>query len=456
MILASCFNHPGYCISSFNDRDIRVVSTARRICYRLLRQIESRRLFSDDALNIESMQCLDIRDRHLVTEIVYGSLRWKALLDFVLAKVSSRPWHKVDPGAKILLRMSLYQMWQMDRIPDYALVNDAVDLAKRKLGRGIERYLNGILRQLTRTRPWEQDRFMQEASPYTQVSLPQWLWKRWVLRYGENAATDFARSLNRPPQISLHPTRRIENDSYLPSEAVLSDFVPGAYIQADPLARRNETESSRFYYQDEASQLIPHLLGPATGFRIWDACAAPGGKTIILKRNCGESGRIVASDMNAERISRLSHFLRNSGGGDVDIVVADAAVSPPFCNWFDAVLADVPCSGLGTLRRNPEIKWRFHPAKFRSLQQTQIRIICSVSKAVRIGGFLLYSTCSTEPEENEHVVESFLRSHPEFQLVRPLYPPDIETWTGADAMVRTFPSTRLWDGFFAALMVRYQ
>jgi len=139
---------------------------------------------------------------------------------------------------------------------------------------------------------------------------------------------------------------------------------------------------------------------------------------------------------------------------NADVIVADASKKPPFRNYFDAVLADVPCSGLGTLRRNPEIKWRFQPESFFSLQRTQIQILQSVSEAVRAGGRLLYSTCSTEPEENEQVVESFLRANPGFALERPSYPPGIEVWIGPDDMVRTFPSTRLWDGFYAALMVR--
>lgn len=136
------------------------------------------------------------------------------------------------------------------------------------------------------------------------------------------------------------------------------------------------------------------------------------------------------------------------------MVVLDAAQPSPFRSDFDGVLADVPCSGLGTLRRNPEIKWRFRPDEFQALQKRQIRILESVAENVRIGGRLLYSTCSTEPEENEQVVESFLRSHPEFSPEAPSSPPGIDDWIGRDLYVRTFPSSRLWDGFFAALMVR--
>ena len=144
-------------------------------------------------------------------------------------------------------------------------------------------------------------------------------------------------------------------------------------------------------------------MHPQQGWKIWDACAAPGGKTGILDKFCGDSGRVIASDLRSDRIVRLVQFLKNSGMQATDVLVADARRPAPFRSCFDAVLADVPCSGLGTLRRNPEIKWQFQQKEFSGLQETQKRILHNVSGAVRVGGRLLYSTCSTEPEENEQV-----------------------------------------------------
>ncbi len=436
-----------------------MIAPARKLCYQILCGIESHRFFSDDALNSDEMRQLQVRDRHLTTEIVYGTLRLQALLDYVLSKVSSRSWKDVAPGAKILLRMSLYQMWQMDRIPDHALVHDAVELAKRELGNGIDRYLNGILRRLGRTRPWTESEFLSAAPLWVQVSLPKWLWDRWVKRYGENCARDFAASLNRPPQAALRMTDETKKCEQLPFEAVPSDLVPDAYIRASSIPEQEDVrnESNLFQLQDEASQLIPYLFGFAeTGRRIWDTCAAPGGKSAILGKICGKSGRVIASDVRWERILRLAKLLGGSGTVRADVIVADASKPPPFRECFDAILADVPCSGLGTLRRNPEIKWHFKPEELASRQKVQHLILQNVSEAIRVGGKLLYSTCSTEPEENEQVVESFLRTHHEFCLERPLYPKGIENWTCPDKMVRTFPSARLWDGFFAALMVRHR
>jgi 16S rRNA (cytosine967-C5)-methyltransferase len=433
-----------------------MISPARKLCYELLIEIESQRLFSDDALNSEGMQKLDIRDRHLTTEIVYGTLRWQGMLDYMLLEVSSRPWKRVALEVKVLLRMSLYQMWQMDRVPEYAIVNDAVELAKRGLGRGIEGYINGILRSLARSKPWKADGGCRKASPHIRASLPKWLWERWILRFGENASMDFALSLNSQPQAAVRMIKDTDFPDSLPFEVTQSPLVPGAYLRVASTSApvSGDTHGASFQFQDEGSQLISYLLEPLAGRRVWDACAAPGGKSAILCRLCGESGRIVASDLKSERINRLAASNKSSHLFSTDILVADASQPSPFRDCFDAVLADVPCSGLGTLRRNPEIKWQFQPKEFASLQSVQKKILNCVSETVRLGGRLLYSTCSTEPEENEQVVESFLKTHRNFSLVRPVYPPGIEEWTGKDSMVRTFPSGRLWDGFFAALMTR--
>ena len=427
-----------------------MISPARRICFRLLSQIESRGVYSDAALNSKIMETADNRDRHLITEIVYGTLRWQSRLDYILACVSSRPWSDVETEARILLRMSLYQMWHMDRIPDHALVNDAVELAKKHMKRGIDRFLNGILRHLTRNRPWEDRRNFKDAPKWVRVSLPQWLWKRWAERYGENMTMKYAEALNTPPRAAL----RLGSDpdiGKLPFKVWPSDLVPGAYIRTTEAGETSWEDPAPIPFQDEASQLIPHLLGPIRGWRIWDACAAPGGKTAVLCDKSGKSGIVVASDRSREKASRLAQTLKSSRPL---VLVADAGVPSPFKAKFDAVVADVPCSGLGTLRRNPEIKWHFCQSDLPSLQKNQLNILCSVSENVRPGGRLLYSTCSTEPEENEQVVESFIKEHPNYRIERPANPNGIHAWTGSDSMIRTFPGTRLWDGFFAALMVR--
>lgn len=430
-------------------------SRARLVSFDLLRQIELEDLRSDDAVNSQAVARLELRDRPLATELIMGTLRWQGLLDQVLALASSRPWPNVDPRIKVLLRMSLHQMWQMNRIPDHALVNDAVEMAKRWIGVGAGSFLNAILRRLGRERPWQQAVFLESLSPCAQVSLPGWLWERWATRFGERAAREYALSLNVTPQMAFRIPRAPDCALLeMKVDAVASDLVPGAYVLKGENKKPPAKSLLHMRIQDEASQLIPHLLGEVAGWSIWDACAAPGGKSAILCENTGKTGFVVSSDLSWQRSKQLARTLSRFRRSKSGIVVLDARKTPSFRKAFDGVMADVPCSGLGTLRRNPEIKWRFRPEQLPVLRSSQEQILNSVSHAVRRGGYLLYSTCSTEPEENEEVVLGFLACHPEFRLVRPSYPACVESLLDESGLLRTFPMTRLWDGFFAALMLR--
>jgi 16S rRNA (cytosine967-C5)-methyltransferase len=431
-----------------------LVSPSRITAFELLGKIELKHARSDDALHSKSAGSLSPRDRNLVTQLVYGTLRWQGFLDHTLSQVSSRPWETVCPEARILLRMGLYQVSRMDRIPDHALVNDAVEIAKLRLGRGTAGFVNGVLRTVLRTRPWEQEKFLRECPKWAQVSLPRWLWDRWEQRFGIERAREFAMSLNDPPAEALRVQPEKNFTALLAPGMCPSDLVPGAVVRTKSMGCEPAPHTAHFQIQDEASQLIPHLLGNCRGWRIWDACAAPGGKTSILSGNSGPSGLVISADRSWLRADRLAATLLSAGGAKPCVVVADARERPPFRVLFDGVLADVPCSGLGTLRRNPEIKWFFRQERLAQLQKQQLKILESTSGAVRPGGLLLYSTCSTEPEENECVVEAFLASHAGFRLRKPDHPPGIEAWCDASAFVRTFPSERKWDGFFAALMVR--
>jgi len=428
-----------------------VISAARRIAFSLLRRIELEGVFSDAALSSPQVSNLDARDRNLTTEIVYGTLRKQALLDHVLSTQSSRPWDEVCVDIRVLLRMSLYQMWHMDRIPDHALVHDAVELAKQAfVKKGASAFVNGLLRSLGRQRPWLRRGFEEGLDPWIRASLPYWLWERWMARFGPTEALEYALSLNHPPRCAIRFESSREGRRSLPEGVVPSDLVPGAYFVGEV------PKGGGFRIQDEASQLIPQIVGDLSGWRIWDACAAPGGKSAILSERCGSSGFLVLSDLSWERTRLLAvRFAEDAALSDSYILVADAARTPPFRALFDLVVADVPCSGLGTLRRNPEIKWRYRPDLLPGQQHTQIAILNAVADAVRIGGRLLYCTCSTEPEENEMVLDTFLGSHRDFQIAKPDLPHALNQWIDARGFLRTFPSTRPWDGFFAAIMVRF-
>jgi len=359
--------------------------------------------------------------------------------------------------------LSLYQMTQMDRMPDHAIINDAVEIAKPGSGLGPAGFVNGVLRNLSRTRPWTFPDFHKDCPIWARVSLPEWLWERWEARFGRDSACEYALSLNRPPQTAFRIAGQPvppdgsgpgvdHTHTQDPFSYTVSEWVPGACLAQKVDSERRFT--GKVHFQDEASQLIPYLLGSIEGARVWDVCAAPGGKAAILRERCGPSGWLVCSDVDACRARRLLSFLERASGAPFDVLIHDARAGMPFRILFDAVLVDAPCSGLGTLRRNPELKWRFRPELLTELSRRQLQLLESVAPAVRQGGILLYATCSTEPEENESVVGQFLESHAGFRIRRPDFPPGIAGLLDPQGLFRSFPGARLWDGFFAALMVR--
>ncbi|NWG14232.1 MAG: hypothetical protein HXY20_11925 [Acidobacteria bacterium] len=425
-----------------------VISPARRLAFEALLQIEAGKAHSDDLLNSEKIEKLDPRDRNLATELLCGVLRWKGRLDHVLSQASSRPWESIDGAVQCVLRIGLYQMWHMDRVPDYAAVSSAVETVRRHGPRGSDGFVNAILRRMSRERPWTRSDFVSRLPAWVQVSLPEWLWKRWSARYGDDRAAEYALALNRPPQASfrlLAPGLQGARTGW-----TASGIVPGAFV-AEAQVRDLPADA---LLMDEASQLVPFLIGARQGWRVWDACAAPGGKTEILRELVSPGGYVVSGDSSIRRILLLKHRLGGTGSLADMIVVADAGARPPFRTQFDAVLVDAPCSGLGTLRRNPEIKWRLREDLLAHFHRRQSEILHSACQVVRPGGRILYATCSTEPEENETVVAGFLHRHTDFGRIRPEGPAGIGAWVGADGFVRTFPSVRAWDGFFAALLVR--
>jgi 16S rRNA (cytosine967-C5)-methyltransferase len=426
-----------------------VTSPARRAAFEVLCRIEIQNAHSDDALRIASVQALKQRDRNLVTGIVYATLRRRAQLDWILASASSRPWRDVDEMVKVVLRMGLLQMWRLDRVPDYAAVSDAVDLIR---SRGLHRaagFVNAVLRSAGRSRLWADPGFEESLPAPCRACLPEWLWNRWASRYGEDLAMRYAVSLNEPPRPAFRLPLESRTGGNQP-DPIPSEIVPGAYFAAGEL-------SPGLRVMDEASQLVPYLLGVEPGWRVWDACAAPGGKSSILLELVGEAGAVFSSDSSLDRAFLMKTAISGTvpaPAGACRILVADARQAP-LRRPFNAVLVDAPCSGLGTLRRNPEIKWRMSEERLARYQALQLEILGSASDSVAPSGRLLYSTCSTEPEENEQVVSLFLDSRPGFELVTPSCPPGVQPFVDGRGFVRTFPGPRPWDGFFAALFVRH-
>jgi 16S rRNA (cytosine967-C5)-methyltransferase len=425
-------------------------SDARRRALGVLQHIE-RGLPLPPRLEAAAAGLADERDRALLHELVLGSLRRRGWLDHVLARLSSRPLEKVDPHTRAALRLGAYQLLYL-RTPRHAAVSESVSLAREREPRAAG-FVNAILRRLAREGPPPEPDALRDPLAWlcTAGSLPDWLARRWHARLGPERAVARARAgLEAPPVfVRLNPAQPSARDAVEASGVELDPAaVPGAAraggAPLGPLAER-----ALLYVQDQGSQLVARLA--ASEGLVLDACAAPGGKAILLSDLARqEATRIVAADVSRVRMDVLRRLARRWGAARVRAVAADA-LAPPFSRPFDAVLLDAPCSGLGTLARNPDIRWRLSPADVDRNAARQESLVESVSRLVRPGGLLVYAVCSLEPEESDAVVDRFLERHADF-AVDPL--PDWARPFARGERVELDPAQHGGDGFFAVRLLR--
>jgi 16S rRNA (cytosine967-C5)-methyltransferase len=445
-----------------------MIAPARLAAYAVLRDVSSRRADLPAALARARAELTDDRDRALAGEIATGTVRWQAAFDHLIETYTRRSPDRLDPEIVVILRLTLFQILHLDRVPASAAVNDAVDLA-RKVGKSSAASLvNAVLRRASRDRGRlplpprvEGDPVAELDYLATTLSHPRWLVARWRERYGFSAAEAWCRFNNAPAPLTLRANRlRITRDEL---KALLLEsgvetrptrFAPDGLLVvkgnplSTPLSRRG-----LFVVQDEVSQLVAACVGASSGERVLDACAAPGGKTIAMAADMENQGLIVAADVRHKRVRLLAETVRTAGATNVAVIQADAARTLPFDQPFDRVLVDAPCSGLGVLRRDPDIKWKRCDEDFASLVDLQMRILETAAGALRPGGLLVYSTCSSEPEENELVVSRFLARVPGFAPTALHLPssPDLITPAGH---LRTLPFAHGLEGFFAAALVK--
>jgi 16S rRNA (cytosine967-C5)-methyltransferase len=424
----------------------------------------------------------DRRDRALAGEIALGVFRWRAALDHALGQLAKRHPDTLDPQILDILRVAAYQMLYLERVPAAAAVNDAVDMARRAGRTSAAGFVNGVLRSLGRQRealpfPSRPDAARLERSngrelalDYLSVTLshPRWLAARWLDRYGFDAAEAWARFNNAAAPLTLRANRLREDRETLAARLAAhgvqterTRFAPDGLVVRDgnPLTTPLAGDGS-FVVQDEASQLVAMMAGGASGERILDACAAPGGKTIALASAVGPAGLVVAADFRSKRLDLLAATVRTAGADRVRLIRSDLRRPLPFRAAFDAVLVDAPCSGVGTIRRDPDIRWRRNESDLAGLARDELTMLREASRAVRPGGRLIYATCSSEPEENEHVVSSFLETEPRFAYADPRvntlrapHPDEIAPVLDETGALRTLPHLHGLEAFYAVILV---
>jgi 16S rRNA (cytosine967-C5)-methyltransferase len=450
-----------------------MIAPARLAAYEVLRAVTSGRADLPAALARARTRLTDERDRALAGEIATGTLRWLGAFDHVIAAFAKRPAARLDPEVLDILRLSAFQLRHLDRIPASAAVNDAVSLTRRAGKKSASGLVNALLRRMSRERdawplpprPADPTADREAALAYLSIALshPAWLVERWLDRYGFDAAEAWARFDNAPAALTLRANGLVNSREELAAalaaegvETEASRFAPdGLVVRAGNPLLTPLAGTGRFVVQDEASQLVALLAAPRPGAVVLDACASPGGKTTAMAAMMGARGRIVACDVRDRRVALLAGAVAEAGASNVTIVQADVARPLPFGPVFDVALLDAPCSGLGTLRRDPEIRWRRAPDELPRLAAVQRAMLARVVDVLGPGGRLVYATCSSEPEENEEVVARLVA---EDRRVVPAPPGDFPEALGrfrtTEGHFRTLPFRDGLEAFFAAMLVK--
>jgi 16S rRNA (cytosine967-C5)-methyltransferase len=427
------------------------VSPARSAAFEILLRVEGTSAYASELLHGAIARRLSARDHHLCTELVMGVLRWRGALDQIIARRAGRELKKFDPEVSTSLRLGVYQLLCLDRVPPHAAIHESVELVKRARKRSACGMVNAILRSLKN----------DGAVLDNDAGHPRWLVERWTSTYGPRPTKQIRDYDQRTPAMAV---RVSSADLVLELGREAIELASGRLLRsaflvnAGEITRTDAFSDHRVTVQDEASQLVALLVGK--GQTILDCCAAPGGKTRIMAEQNPQS-TIFALDVHPRRARLLRRLVPL---GNVRVVAADAR-SLPLRSNFDRILVDAPCTGTGTLARNPEIKWRLDESDILRLQAYQLAITSAAITHVAPGGRLVYSTCSLEPEENEQVIEKLLAGNPSFHLLSCAHELDnlrsrgdlawqeISSLTSGPYL-RTLPGVHPSDGFFAAIIQR--
>jgi 16S rRNA (cytosine967-C5)-methyltransferase len=417
---------------------------------------------------------MEERERALATEIVYGVLRRRLILDRLIGAASTRPLGDIDPVALGALRVGLYQILFLDRIPHPAAVDESVRMVRERLGRGGAAFANGVLRQCCRLidrgdraatppRPAASSESAGEATAERLAekhSYPRFLVERYLARFGCADCESLLDTMNRPPATALRPTRRAGGAEALAKRleqegviAVPSPILPGALRVVRGVPQRSAAfRDGMFYIQDEASQMVARLVLPAEG-PVLDLCAAPGGKALQIADEATEPVKVVAADRSSQRLALLRQNAARLGADSLRVVAMDAG-RPGLRGRFARILIDAPCTGTGVIRRHPEIRWRRQPSDFARFGRTQFEILQAAAGLLAPGGRLVYAVCSLEPEEGVEPITRLLAAHPGLHLVdvRTLLEDSLHGLSDVHGFLTTLPHRHDVDGFFAAVV----
>ncbi|HUO34229.1 MAG TPA: 16S rRNA (cytosine(967)-C(5))-methyltransferase RsmB [Candidatus Acidoferrum sp.] len=451
------------------------ISPARKTAFDILLRVESEGAYVTDLLHEALGPGVRREDAALTTEISLGVLRRRALLDFLLERQLKKPVARLDFPVLTALRMGLYQLRYLDKIPARAAVNESVELVKRARKSSAAPLVNAVLRRtVAETSLPAETLIPANLPPAEQLAIlhshPEWMIERWLDQFGDAQTIQTLEADNLPPRLSAVVHHASSRDKVFSALAKAGLRIEDGALLRDAFSVNGGSPSHTtafreglFSIQDEASQAVPLLLGARPGDRVLDLCAAPGGKTAPLVRASGTSGLVVAADRHTHRLRAMDAHFRRIRLAPVSLIELDAARPLPFGALFHRILVDAPCSGTGTLARHPEIRWRLSVENIRALRALQIAILLAAVRQLAAGGRLVYSTCSLEREENENVVEAALARSPGLRLasretVVSELQPHLVSGVSAESLIdssgffRTLPGEQPCDGFFAAVL----
>ena len=411
------------------------------------------------------------RDRALLQTLVFGVLRWRGRLDFIISRFSNTRFNKIDPKVLNILRLALFQIIYLDRIPVSAAVTTAVDLAKSSGARWVVGYVNALLRKASREYPkMSFPDVGKDAAAALSVnkSFPRWIVDRWMNRYGLEYTAILCDAANSIPPLTVRtntlktsPGKLLKSLAEESGQATHTVFSPLGIALVNPrssIPGLTAFEGGWFQVQDEAAQLVSFLLDPQPGEKILDACAGLGGKTGHIAQLMNNEGAVTALDNDERKLGRLEDEMQRLGTSIVSTVCHDLEHGVPDgeSSGFDRVLLDAPCSGLGVIRRNPDIKWQKSEKNLVKNKARQLCMLENLWPAVKPGGILVYAVCTPEPEENEEVIHTFLKNHANFaiNLHTGSLPEEIVNTAVSEGFLKTFPKLAQMDGFFAVRLER--
>jgi 16S rRNA (cytosine967-C5)-methyltransferase len=427
--------------------------------------------YADVALErVLSKNDLSPSDRRLATELVYGSVRRMRSLDTLIDQLASKKADKQPPLLRSILHLGLYQLRYLSHIPPSAAVNTTVELAKKNGLSGLTGFVNGILRQYLRINDTGIDPLKLPENPTEQLgilhSYPDWIIKVWLEQFGFTATEQLCVWLNRSPKLDLRVNPLLSSIEKVETALQEADInvsrvphLPQALrINGSSGAIQNLPGFNNGWWtvQDSSAQLVSHLLAPQAGEIVVDACAAPGGKTTHIAELMGDTGTIWACDRTASRLRKLQQNTKRLQLKSIKVQVGDSRHFEPFIDKCDRLLLDVPCSGLGTLNRHADARWRQTPESIQELSLLQSQLISQASLFVKPGGVMVYATCTLHPQENENIVETFIAQNSNWLIEPPAPDSPCFTFAKAAGWIKVLPYQDSMDGFFMVRLRKSQ